>query len=115
MSTIVRHGVSQRWSEIVIHNSMAYWVEVADDPALDVRGQIAQVLAQIDATLVRIGSDRSRLLMIQVYLADLAAAPVLNELWDAWTPAGHAPVRACVGAQLSPGYRVEMIITAATG
>jgi enamine deaminase RidA (YjgF/YER057c/UK114 family) len=113
MSDIQRHGVSKRWSEIVIHNGVAYWVEVADDATLDVRGQIAQVLAQIDATLVRIGSDRSRLLLIQIYLADLADAPVLNELWDAWTPEGHAPVRACVQAALSPGYGVEMVITAA--
>jgi enamine deaminase RidA (YjgF/YER057c/UK114 family) len=113
MADIERRGVSKRWSEIVIHNSVAYWVEVADDPSQDVRGQIAQVLAQIDATLSRIGSDRSRLLMIQIYLADLADAKVLNELWDAWTPAEHAPVRACVGAVLSAGYRVEMIVTAA--
>lgn len=114
MTLIQRHGVTKRWSEIVIHSGVAYWVEVADDSTLDFRGQIAQVLAQIDATLVRIGSDRSRLLMIQIYLADLADAPVLNELWDAWTPAGHAPVRACVQAGLSPGYRVEMVITAAS-
>ena len=115
MTLIQRLGISKRWSDVVIHNSVAYWVEVADDPNLDVRGQVAQVLAQIDATLVRIGSDRSRLLMIQIYLADLAEAPVLNELWDAWTPEGHAPVRACVQAGLSAGYRVEMVITAAGG
>ena len=114
MMSIQRHGTSRRWSEIVVHNVVAYWVEVAEDPSQDVRGQVAQVLAQIDATLERIGSDRSRLLMIQIYLADLADAPVLNELWDAWTEAGHAPVRACVQAGLSKGYRVEMVITAAT-
>jgi enamine deaminase RidA (YjgF/YER057c/UK114 family) len=115
MSGIERHGVSQRWSEIVVHNSVAYWVEVADDSSQDVRGQVAQVLAQIDATLARIGSDRSRLLMIQIYLADLADAPVINEVWDAWTPEGNAPVRACVQAGLSGEYRVEMVVTAAAG
>lgn len=115
MNDIQRLGVSKRWSEIVIHGGVAYWVEVADDPSQDVRGQIAQVLAQLDATLVRISSDRSRLLLIQIYLADLADAPALNKLWDAWTPDGHAPVRACVQAGLSGGYRVEMVITAAAG
>jgi enamine deaminase RidA (YjgF/YER057c/UK114 family) len=113
MSEIQRLGVTKRWSEIAIHGGVAYWVEVADDPTLDVRGQITQVLQQIDATLVRIGSDRSRLILIQIYLANLADARVLNELWDAWTPAGHAPVRACVQAGLSKGYHVEMVITAA--
>ncbi|MFM8172510.1 MAG: Rid family hydrolase, partial [Pirellulaceae bacterium] len=37
-----------------------------------------------------------------------------NSIWDAWVPAGHAPVRACIHAALAaPGYRVELVVTAA--
>jgi enamine deaminase RidA (YjgF/YER057c/UK114 family) len=71
------------------------------------------VLGQIDATLTMLGADRTRLLQVLIYLADLADAQVLNEEWDAWVPAGHAPVRACVQAQLAAGYKVEMVVTAA--
>jgi len=113
MSSITRLGESRHWSDVVIHAGVAYWVEVASDSGLDSAGQIAQVLAQIDATLVEIGSSRSRLLQVLIYLADLQDVAVLNEQWDAWVPAGHAPVRACVGAALGPGCRVEMVITAA--
>jgi enamine deaminase RidA (YjgF/YER057c/UK114 family) len=98
---------------MVVHNGTAYWVEIAEDAALDARGQIAQVLGQIDATLTTLGSDRTRLLQILVYLADSADGPVLNELWDAWVPQGHAPVRATVQAGLGKGYKVEMVVTAA--
>ena len=112
MTSIRRFGESKRWSDAVVHNGTAYWVEVAESPALDARGQIAEVLGQIDATLTLLGADRTRLLQVLVYLADLADAPVLNELWDAWVPA-DPPVRACVQAHLSAGYKVEMIITAA--
>ena len=114
MSEIRRWGDSKRWSDMVVHAGTAYWVEVADDPSQDAAGQIAQVLAQIDATLERLGSSRERLLQVMIYLADLADASHLNRLWDAWVSAGHPPVRACVQAGLSPGYRVEMVITAAT-
>jgi enamine deaminase RidA (YjgF/YER057c/UK114 family) len=54
------------------------------------------VLAQIDTTLEMIKSDRTRLLQVLVYIADLHNAEVLNELWDAWVPAAHPPVRAMV-------------------
>ena len=113
MSKIVRIGDSHRWSDVVIHNSVARWVEVADDSSQGVRGQVEQVLRQIDETLVKIGSSRERLLEVLIFLADLSDAPELNAAWDAWVPAGHLPVRACVQAGLSAGYRVEMVVTAA--
>lgn len=103
-----------RWADVVIYGGTAYWVEVAEDPTPDTRGQVAQVLAQIDATLVTLRADRTRLLQVLIYLADLVDAPILNELWDDWVIPGHSPVRACVQAGLSPGYKVEMAITAAT-
>lgn len=110
---IRRYGASSRWADIVVHRGVARWVEVAEDASLDARGQIAQVLAQIDATLEAIGSNRTRLLEVLIYLAD-DDAPTLNELWDAWVPAGHPPVRALVRAGLAKGLKVEMIVTAAT-
>ena len=113
MSDIKRYGQSKRWSDVVVHRGVAYWVEVAEDNSQNAKGQIEQVLSQIDATLAQIGSSRERLLQITIYLADLKDAPVLNAVWDAWVPAGHPPVRACVQAGLSAGYLVEMVITAA--
>ena len=115
MSAIERIGVTRRWSDIVIHGATAWFVEVADDPSQDVCGQVTQILAQIDSRLSVIGSDRTRLLQVLIYLAELSDGGVLNELWDAWVPSGHAPSRACVQAGLAAGYRVEMVVTAATG
>jgi enamine deaminase RidA (YjgF/YER057c/UK114 family) len=113
MAKIQRFGEAKRSADVVVHRGTAYWVEVAETPTLDARGQIGQVLGQIDATLTMLGVDRTCLLQILMYLDDLADAPVLNEVWDAWVPAGRAPVRACVQAQLAAGYKVEMVVTAA--
>lgn len=111
---IRRYGSSARWADVVVHRGVARWVEVADDRSLDARGQIAQVLDQIDATLEAVGSGRTRLLEVLIYLADLDDASTLDELWDAWVPAGHPPVRAMVQAGLGKGCKVELIVTAAT-
>jgi enamine deaminase RidA (YjgF/YER057c/UK114 family) len=114
MSGIQRYGSSKRWADVVVHRGVAYWVEVAEDTSLDARGQIAQVLAQIDATLETIKSDRARLLQVLVCIADEHDGPVLNELWDAWVPTDHPPVRAMVQVGRGKACKVEMVVTAAT-
>ena len=114
MTGIRRYGSSTRWADVVVHRGIAHWVEVAEDMSLDARGQISQVLAQVDATLDGIQSDKTRLLQVLVYLADRRDAATLDELWDAWVPAGHPPVRALVQAGLGAGCKVELVVTAAT-
>lgn len=113
MTDIQRIGVTRRWSDAVMFGNLAWFVEVADDPSQSVAGQVSQILRQIDGRLKVVGSDRTRLLNVQIFLADLKDGPVLNEQWDAWVPEGHAPARACVQAGLAPGYLVEMVVTAA--
>jgi enamine deaminase RidA (YjgF/YER057c/UK114 family) len=60
-----------------------------------------------------IQSDRTRLLQVLVYIADMNDAEVFNELWDAWVPADHPPVRAMVRVGLGNACKVEMVVTAA--
>jgi enamine deaminase RidA (YjgF/YER057c/UK114 family) len=112
VSEIRRIGVTRRWSDVVIHGNTAYFVEVADDPAQDAKGQVSQILNQISNRLAGFGSNTTKLLQVLIYLSDLSDGPILNELWDQWVPEGYAPARACVQAGLAPGYRVEMVITA---
>jgi enamine deaminase RidA (YjgF/YER057c/UK114 family) len=113
MSGIQRYGVSKRWADVVVHRGVAHWVEVAEDMSLDARGQITQVLAQIDATLEMIQSHRTRLLQVLVSISDQNDAELLNELWDAWVHAEHPPVRAMVQVGLGKACKVEMVVTAA--
>jgi len=113
MSEIQRYGNSRRWADVVVHQGVAHWVEVAEDLSLDAHGQITQVLSQVDATLEMIKSDRTRLLQVLVSIADMDDAGILNELWDAWVPADHPPIRAMVQVGLGKAYKVEMVVTAA--
>lgn len=113
MADIRRYGEARRWADVVVHRGVARWVEVAEDRGADAEGQIAQVLAQIDATLAQLRSDRSRLLQVLVYVAAGVEAAVVNARWDAWVAPGHAPVRALVQVGLGDGCLVEMVVTAA--
>jgi len=68
-------GSSQRWSDVVVDRGVPHWVEVADGMAAEARGQIARVLAQIDATLEMLRSDRTRLLQVLVFIAEGMTPP----------------------------------------
>jgi len=111
---IQRHGTTRRYSDSVVHNGTVYLVEVPSNLDGDITAQTTNLLAGIDRLLEQAGSDRSKLLMVTIYLADLTDYDAMNAVWDAWVPEGHAPTRACVQARLAnPGFRVEMAVTAA--
>jgi enamine deaminase RidA (YjgF/YER057c/UK114 family) len=112
---VKRFDVGARLSEMAVHNGVCYLAgQVAADASQDISGQTRQVLAAIDALLARAGSDKHRLLMCQIFLTDAADFSAMNQLWEAWLPAGQAPPRATVFAQLAkPEWKVEMVVTAA--
>lgn len=113
--TIERLHVGPRMSEAAIHNGVVYLAgQVATDPSVDVGGQTRQVLAAIDRLLARAGTDKSKILRCQIFLADLADFAAMNEVWEAWVVPGHTPPRATVQAALArPEWKVEMVVTAA--
>ena len=115
MTDIQRFDVGPRISEMAVHNGVAYLAgQVAADATLDAHGQTADVLAQVDALLARAGTSKSRILMAQVFLADLADFPAMNAAWDAWVAPGHTPPRATVEARLAkPEWKVEIVVKAA--
>ena len=111
---IQRHGTTRRYPDSVVHNGTVYLVEVPSNPDGDIAEQTRNVLASVDSLLAQAGSARDRLLMVTVYLADMADYDAMNTVWDDWVPAGCAPTRACVQARLAnPDWRVELVVTAA--
>ncbi|WP_399681557.1 RidA family protein [Xenophilus sp.] len=115
MPQLTRFHVGPRLSEMAVHNGTAYLAgQVPDDTTQDIRGQAAQVLAMVDKLLAEAGTDKSRILMTQIFLTDISEIAAMNEVWDAWIPAGHTPPRATVQAALAnPAYKIEIVVTAA--
>ena len=115
MATLNRFHVGPRLSEIAVHNGTVYLAgQVPDDTTLDIRGQTTQVLGMVERLLAEAGSDKSRILMAQIFLADIGDITAMNEVWDAWIPAGNTPPRATVQAKMAnAAYKIEIVVTAA--
>ena len=115
MTELQRFDVGPRLSEMAVYDGVAYLAGIVpDDATQGIEGQTAQVLASIDSLLARAGTDKTRILRAQIYLADLADFPGMNAAWDAWVPPGNAPPRATVEARLAkPEWKVEIVVTAA--
>lgn len=111
---IKRLRPSPRWSDATMFNGIAHFVEVASDTEQNIDSQITQILAQADATLTAIGSDKSQLLSTTIYLTRTEDLAILNSLWEAWLPSGCAPSRACVKVELlDPQMLIEIAFVAA--
>lgn len=111
---IQRINPSARWSDVTIFNETAYFVEVAANSSGEIEDQVSQVLSQAEQTLLGIGSDKSRILSVTIYITDLNHLAVLNPIWENWLPKGCAPSRACIKAELvDPELLVEITFIAA--
>lgn len=112
--SITRHHTNQRMSQIVVHGNTVYLAgQVAADAGADITVQTQQVLEKIDTLLAEAGSDKSKILSAQIWIASMGHFAQMNEVWDAWVPSGHAPARACIEARLaSPDLLVEVGIIA---
>ncbi len=113
--TIQRSHVGPTLSEVAIHRGTIYLAgQVADDTTQDIAGQTREVLGHIDRLLQEAGSDRSRILMCQIFLPDLADFDAMNAVWNDWVTPGQTPPRATVQAALvNPAWRIEVVVTAA--
>lgn len=114
MSKITRIKSGPRMSQVVIHNGVAYLAGQVGTEGASVTEQTQTTLAAIDALLAEAGSDRASLLTAQIWLASMDDFAEMNAVWDAWVAPGNPPARWCGEARLAtPGYKVEIIVTAA--
>lgn len=115
--SIKRFQTGPRMSQAVVHGNTVYIAgQVADTPVPSVAEQTKQVLAKIDKLLNEAGTDKSRLLSANIWLADISRFEEMNQVWDAWVSPGNTPARATVQSTLArPANLVEIMVVVALG
>lgn len=113
-SSIQRFGTNQRMSKVVVHQNTAYICGQVGNPGESIEAQTLEALHRVEQLLMSVGSDRSKLLHVTVWLSDMKYFDAMNLVWEGWLPQGAAPSRACGEAKLARDTLfVEFICTAA--
>jgi enamine deaminase RidA (YjgF/YER057c/UK114 family) len=114
--SIQRIGTSPRMSQAVVHGNTVYLSGQVADSATgkSVAEQTAEILGMIDSQLAEAGTDNTKLLMVNIWLSDMASFDEMNTVWDKWVPRGQTPARATVEAKLAASqFNVEIAVIAA--
>jgi enamine deaminase RidA (YjgF/YER057c/UK114 family) len=108
--SIVRHQPAKILSGAVEANGMVYVAgTVADKRPASVKAQTEEILGKIDGLLAQAGSHKSKIVSVQIWLADIRTREEMNQAWLAWVDANNLPARACVEAKLAaPDMLVEI-------
>lgn len=114
MSNITRIGTGPRMSGAAVHGDVVYLAGHVSNIAGGVRAQTADILAKIEARLAEAGTEKSRIISVQIWLADITTFAEMNEVYDVWVDKANPPTRATVEARLAaPEYLVEIAAIAA--
>ena len=99
----------------VRHDGIVYTVGTGAAAGPDIRAQTRASVAAIETNLEEAGSDKTRMLSVQIFLADMSQKAEMDEVWDDWIGPDwqHWPQRACVGAPLAGTMLVEIVVKAA--
>ena len=110
---IERIHTGERSSKIVKHNGVVYLTGQVSE-GKTIQEQARGCLQKIEALLEEAGSSKEQMLRVTIWLADMSDFQGLNEVWNEWVPAGHAPARACGQAKLARDVlKVEFMVDAA--
>lgn len=113
--SIKRLESGPRMSKVVVHGDTVYLSgQVADDLNGSVGQQTREVLAKIDTLLASVGSSKSKLLSVTIWLSDMAGFAEMNAVWEKWIDPANPPARATGESALArPELKVEILVIAA--
>lgn len=113
---IERHEVGPRMSQVVVHGDTVHLAGIVaqKNAGKSVAEQTKEILETIDGYLRKTGTDKSKLITANIWLASMDTFAEMNSVWDTWVVPGQTPARATVQARLAaPQYAVEIMVTAA--
>lgn len=115
MNHIIRHEPNGIYAKVTEANGFVFTAGiVASDLSVGVTGQTEEILVEIDRLLALCGTDRSRIVSVNIYLADIRTREEVNTAWKPWTGSHDVPARTTIEAKLAdPRMLVEISAVAA--
>jgi enamine deaminase RidA (YjgF/YER057c/UK114 family) len=105
-------GVVPTRSKAVISNGHVFLNVAPVNKAPSTLTQTTDALNILDARLEEVGSNKSKIVSVSVFVANIKNKDEVNEAWDAWVDRDNPPIRACLGSQLEGLDLVELSVVA---
>lgn len=97
------------------YRDLVWALGMSDDFTLDFSGQGQRAIAALDHGLAQVGSDKTRLISVQVFLENVVAQKKeFDDMWAEWIGMNpeHWPMRSCVQVVFAGGNRIELLAVA---
>jgi len=109
-----KRGIYQGRNKSSAYKDLVWTVATSADTSLDITGQTRLTLETIEENLKELGSDKTRIMSAQVYIANMQDKPLMDQVWCEWMGDNpeHWPQRACLGVDLEGEVLIEVTVTA---
>ncbi|KZN44062.1 RidA family protein [Pseudoalteromonas luteoviolacea] len=109
-----KRGIYAGRNKSSAYKDLVWTVATSSNTQVGIEEQTQLTLNTIQENLTELGSDKSQIVSAQVYIANMADKPLMDEVWKAWLGPNpeHWPQRACLGVALEGDVLIEVTVTA---
>ena len=96
------------------YKDLVWTVATSSNTSVGIEEQTKLTLETIQKNLIELGSDKTKIVSAQVYIANMAEKQRMDLVWQSWlgTNPKHWPQRACLGVKLEGEVLIEVTVTA---
>ena len=107
-------GIYKGRNKSSAYKDLVWTVATSSDTSVGIEQQTRLTLDTIQANLVELGSDKSRIVSSQVYIANMKDKNLMDSIWKEWLGSNPDdwPQRACLGVDLEGSVLIEVTVTA---
>ena len=109
-----KSGIYEGRNKSSAYKDLVWSVATSSDTSVGIEQQTKLTLDIIHTNLIELGSDKTRIVSAQVYIANMADKQQMDSVWKNWlgTNPEHWPQRACLGVNLEGDVLIEVTVTA---
>jgi enamine deaminase RidA (YjgF/YER057c/UK114 family) len=109
-----KRGIYNGRNKSSAYKDLVWTVATSPDTTLDIQGQTKLALDVIQNNLIELGSDKTKIVSAQVYIADMNSKSSMDSVWCEWFGDNlqNWPQRACLGVDLEGDVLIEITVTA---
>jgi enamine deaminase RidA (YjgF/YER057c/UK114 family) len=109
-----KKGIYDGRNKSSAYKDLVWTVATSTDTSVGIEKQTKLTLDTIQTNLVELGSDKTRIVSAQVYIANMAEKKLMDSVWKNWFGQNpeHWPQRACLGVNLEGNVLIEVTVTA---